>query len=289
MKQATINKLLEFANTAFDTREAPDKFARAAAHEAASAAAAAYPELLGECADAAALVAATDFVCKTTSAASFSAQVADIATQKFTNDRRYNHARDTYATSINQMGRTAEPPPHCLSMVNTMHVAASQSEAEVAASYEAISTQNITTGNKAKRAAFYVYADTYTSARSAYVRAMFISNQTKDPKKRSALFKATMSSRLHKDLNYDKIPPGFFLQLMCSTSLRIIAGLMLIAGIVAIVLGTCGIASLPLVPMVVTGSSSTALATGCLIGSFFARRQHKKLDEANQNRMDISI
>lgn len=289
MKQETINTLITLAKNAFLARVTPDKYAQAAAHEAAAAAATTYHQLPEECRDTAALLAATDFVCKTTAAATFSAQIAVTTRKQINLNRECNLARQHFRNDTTFLGRETNPLALCLSLVETLECDAFKSDTAVSASYKKASADQSILGDTAKHAALYVYTYTYASALSTYARALFISNQVKDQKKRFALFQANISSMLNKDLKYDIISPGLFLRTMCSTALKIIAGFMLIAGITTLILGSCGIAALPFIPMVAAGSASTAMGSGLLIGRFFARREHAKLGQANDNRMNNDL
>ena len=288
MKQETIDKLTILADDAYASHQSPDTYARTAAHIAAVDAASMHNT---ECADTAALFAASSFVAATTLAASFSANIADTANQKTAYKRSYDTAIRSFSTTIAPITLVANEPFY-LPLVQKVFSVASESKTHIAGSYESNPPGSTAQSNfNAKRAAIYAYSDTYTSTRSAYVRAMFIASFEKDDKKAQTKFSATMKSRLNKDLKYDTIQPGFFLRLMCSTSIRIIAGLLLLAGIIAIVLGSCGVAAatLPFIPTVAIGSASAALGTGILIGTFFARRKKHTLDEANLNRMDMGL
>ena len=284
MKQETIDKLLELADTAFAEQKAPDIYARAAAHEAAFAAAYQY---CPESADATALIAATTFVCETTAAARFSARIADIANHKFANDSYYHAARKSHEDNILPMKAVVET--RFLSDIKTAESAAQECDALITSSYVSTFAHEKAASNKAKQAAFYVYSDTYAATRNAYVRAMFIAHQTQDTKKRLKQFKTTMSVRLNKDLLYDNISPGFLLQMMCTSSLQIIAGLLLVAGIAAITLVTCGASAFPVIPTIALGGVSTALGAGLFAGGFFAQRQRRQLDDENQNRMEMGL
>jgi|GEM_PF-2747375 len=289
MKQETINELLALAETAFNEKAAPAKYAGMAAHHAAVASATQYDP---DYANTAALIAATTLVCATTEAAAFSARITDISNDRAQLDRHYEIAQRSYGAKNEQLALTiANKGSELLSpIIENIHTTALDSRVKIALQHETMSSGNdANTLEKARRTALYVYADTYGTTRSAYVRAMFVANLNK--KDDIKTFKAVMSARLNKDLKYDNIPPGFFLKLMASTSLRIIAGLMLIAGIVAITLASCGVAAttLAFVPTISIGSTSAGLGTGLLIGSIFARRQKKNLEEANQNRMDMGL
>ncbi len=289
MKQETINELLALAETSFNEKAPPAKYAGMAAHHAAVAAATQYDP---DYANTAALIAATTLVCATTEAATFSARITEISNDKAQLDRHYEIAQRSYGAKSEQMAiAMADKENERLSpVIKNIYTTACESRIKITLQHETMSYGNDANKlEKAKRAALYVYGDTYAATRSAYVRAMFAANFNKKDDVKS--FKAMMSAKLNKDLKYDNIPPGFFLKLIASTSLCIIAGLMLIAGIVAITLASCGVAAatLPFVPTISIGSTGAGLGTGLLIGSIFARRQKKNLEEANQNRMDMGL
>jgi len=100
---------------------------------------------------------------------------------------------------------------------------------------------------------------------------------------------ADTSSGSKQELHSDLISSGFFLKVMCSTSLKVVAGLLLTAGLIAIILGTCGIAALPLAPTIAIGATSAALGAGLSMGSFFSGRQKHKPEEASEHSISSGL
>jgi hypothetical protein len=281
MKERTINQLIELANRAFETKESPDLYARAAAHLAASNAASDYNP---DGADVAALLAANDFACATTLATSYSANIADLSHNKMAYLKSHDVACASFGTRIIPQSITPHQPIY-LEVSNSVHAGASTNDERFRSAYDALPESGAPEANgKAKCAAFYAYADTYATTRSAYTRAMFVAQQASNEKERAYIFSKTMSARLNSDLNYDFINPGLFLSLMCSTSIKVIAGLLLLAGVAAIAAGTLG--ALPFVITMAIGASATTVGTGLFIGGFFAGRRQSQLDYDNLHRMD---
>jgi hypothetical protein len=240
----TLNKLLTLANTALMTHALPEQFARDAAHEAAHYAASKYST---EAADAATLLAANTLLLETSEAVSFSAHIADAATSKIGTEIAYVTLMKHRETMLHQTTR------------------------RVTNQYQTHFSCHPTEHHKAKHAAHYAYRHTYCVARSAYVIALHQANQLSEPNQRQRLFNKIILERLQHDLQYDVIKPNFFIQMMCSITIQVIAGLLVLGGVV--VMG-CGIA-------LVLGGVAAVSGTGLLVGSFFAYKEKKQQDERN--------
>ena len=70
--------------------------------------------------------------------------------------------------------------------------------------------------------------------------------------------------------------------MMCSTTLCVIAGILLLGGAAVIVCTTYGIGSIPFAIGIAAGSLSAATGAGLLVGSFFAKREQQKINDANE-------
>ena len=284
MKQETIDKLLALANTAFDAQESADKYARNAAHEAAHAAAFRHNP---ECADAAVLIATNAFEMDVSDAGIYSARVADAWNDRFASEQSYSALRDSFADNVTPLARSNHTT--FFATVQPANVAVHACSTNVEASYLAAFSQDTETKEKVKHAALYVYRHTWSVARAAYVVSMVnATNKIQDPLKRQDVFKSMMSARLNHDLKYDQIEPGLLLKIMCSITIQVVAGLMILGGIVAIVCGTWGIAALPFVSGIAIGSTAAAVGSGIVIGGFFARKEQQNIDEENERCEEIN-
>lgn len=283
MRQETIDKLLELASTAFSTQESPDKYARNSAHEAAHAAAFRHSP---ECADAAVLIASSTFVLSASEASVYSSRIADASHDKFAHERSYRAARESYTDNVIPIRRLTETP--FSTMVQTSNAAVRSSDMAVTSSYLAAFSRDTTANSKAKQAALYVYRHTYCATRASYVVSMCNANKIHDPMKRQLAFKTMMSARLNNDLKYDLIEPSILLKIMCSSSIQVVAGLILLGGIIIILCGTWGIAALPFIPTIAIGSTITAMGTGLLAGSFFARKELQRIEDVNEHCEEVN-
>lgn len=277
MRQQTISELLDLAYNAYTANEAADNYARNAACKAASDAAKRHSQ---ECADPAALLAAHRLLNSISDAVYFAARVADSANLKFAHERSHHAVRSSFVNHKAQI-RAVIDLSYADIVQDTEH-SISQSSEQINANYQASYSRDTTTNHKAKHAAYYVYAHTYSTTRNAYVIASFIANKAQDPTKREQVFKSRMSERLNNDLTYDLIKPSFFLQMMCKNTLCVIAGIITIGGVVVIIFATYGIASIPLVIGIAAGSMAAATGSGVLIGGFFAKRERQKIEDANE-------
>lgn len=279
MKKETIDELIELAIAAYNKKSKPGEFARAAAHKAALDAASRHsPDL----ADFASLAAAATFYVEITEAISFSARVADKAVSMVNASNSYQSEWERYSATIfprqvteNYFNSLADAPDK----VSRAFIEA------VTPSYDTTSVLDVVARNKAKRAALYVYFDTYSVARSAYIRALFIANY-KSKTNAAEAFRSAVSTRLKHDLTYDIIDAGFFLNLLSSLIFRIFLGILLLAGIIGIIFAAFNLTPLPFIPFVSISSAVSAGTIGFMVGSFFAKKQCDKLVEDNDNRAE---
>ena len=284
MKQEIIDKLLVLANTAFQAQASSNKYARNAAHEAAHAAAFRHNP---ECADAAVLIATNTFNQDLSEAAIYSARVADAWSGQFASDRSYRVLRESFADNVVPLAR----PTHTtfFAMVQPGNAAVHTSGTNSKASYLTTFAHVTETKEKAEQAALYVYRHTWSVARVAYVISMFNANNAHDDSlKRQEAFDSMMTTRLNNDLKYDQIEPGFLLKIMCSVTLQVVAGLMILGGIIVIVCATWGVAALPFIPSIVIGGTAAGTGAGILVGSFFSRKEQQNIDEKNERCEEVN-
>lgn len=282
MQPEIIDKIIELAISAYHKRSTASEFAKTAAHRAAFEAAAKHH---AELADFATLVAVATFYIETTEALHFSARVTDKAANKLEAEKNYRAEWQEYSTTT--------LPAHVSSdyfgtiSQSSEKISIAFQEA-IAPTYESTSVLSVVNRNKAKRAALYVYRDTYATTRSAYIRAMFLANQAKDDYKRLQIFQKEMTRRLKKELTYDVIEPGFFLKCLASMPTRIVLGVLLLAAVGAIVLAALHLTPLPFIPLICAGTSSSLVSLSMASGSFFAKRRCKILQEENENRAEVA-
>ena len=277
MKQETIDELLSLAFDAYTANEPADKYACNAASKAASDAAKKHSE---EYADAATTLAAMRHFKSASQATLFSAGVADSANLKFAHDRSLKAARHTFSHRKTPIKRTIDVS--YTDIVGRIEQQIDSADEELHSNYQAAFSRDPTNNQKSVRAATYVYSHTYATARNAYVLASFQASKIQDPIRREQIFKARMSQRLHEDLTYDQIQPSLLLQIMCSTTICVIAGVLLVGGAAVIVCATYGVGSIPFAVGIAAGSLSAATGAGLLIGGFFAKREQEKINDANE-------
>ena len=277
MKQQTIDELLVLAFEAYTTNESSDQYACNAASQAAADAAKKHSE---ECADAAAALGAMSQLKASGQATLYSVGVADTANLKFAYERSLIAARHTFSHRKTPIRKAIDTS--YAELVHEIEAKINVTDEQINSNYQSAFSKDATVTQKSKRAACYVYSHTYAAARTAYVLASFQANKTQDAYKREQTFKSCMSERLNHDLTYDQIQPSLLLQMMCSNILVVIAGVLIIAGVAAILCATYGIASIPFVIMITAGSVSAASGTGLLIGSFFAKRNQQKIIDTNE-------
>ena len=286
MKQETIDRLLELAIEAFANSASPDAFAKAAAHEASFSAAHVY---CPESADAAALIAAVSFVTKANEATLFSADITDAAMKSFAMKRHYQSAHHAFkGANKNQPARPASDIVFS-SLLNASNESIGDTETEVTQSYRHAFVHDEAGNEKARRAALHTYSDCYTTTRAIFVRVGFSANKMQDATARTDVFKSLMSDRLNQELTYDTLNPSFFIQIMNSRAITVIASILLVAGILTIACGTFGVLGLPFIPTVAAGSVAAVCGVGLFASGFFAHRKLQQIDVANQQYEDMIV
>ena len=276
MRTTTINTLLSLANEAYAANEPADNYACNAACHAASETAKKYSE---ECADTASLLAVLAQLKSSHQATQFSAALADSAALKFAHDRSLTAARNTFSHRRTPVIRPTTTP--YTNIINPLTTYLETIEDQLHSNYQAAFAHDTTTNQKAKHAAHYTYRHTYACARSAYIIATLQANKAQNISKRAQFFKSAMSQRLNQDLTYDHIQPSLLLQMMCSTTLAVIAGMLLIGGSIVIVCALSGVGGISLAIGLTTGGLSAVTGTGLFIGGFFARGEQDKINETN--------
>jgi hypothetical protein len=281
MKQETIDEIISLAIAAYNKKSKPGEFARAAAHKAALDAANQYsPDL----ADFATLAAAAVFYLEITEAINFSSRVADKAVCRVGANNNYQAEWQNYSTTIipkhitdNYFYSLAEAPDK----ISHAFIEA------VSPSYDNTSVLDVVSRNKAKRAALYVYLDTYAVTRSAYIRALFVANHHSSSNQLDK-FISTITPRLKKDLTYDIIDPGFLLKILSSILFRVLTGIILLAAIAGIFFAAFHLFPIPFIPLICSSSAASAGSIGLLTGSFFTIKKCNQITEENANRAEMA-
>lgn len=277
MREQKVNELIELAFEAYAANESADKYACNAACKAASEAAKRHSE---ECADAAALLSAHDFLKSSSETVTFAANIADASNVKMAYDRNLKAARVTF--SRRRTAITASVVSSFADITHETNHHISTADDQISSIYQRDFSRDTTGNQKAKRASAYIYAHTYATARNAYVIASFKANKLQDPVSREKAFKACLTERLKSDLMYDQIQPSLFLNIMCSTTLAVIAGILILGGAAVILCAFYGVASIPFSISIAAGSASAVVGAGLLAGGFFARKEHQRIEEANE-------
>ncbi|ETO93651.1 hypothetical protein [Legionella oakridgensis] len=144
-------------------------------------------------------------------------------------------------------------------------------------------------------AASSTWLHVYACARAAFIFASAVASRYSD-EQREQVFKQTITNRLSADLLGEYIEPGFLVEIITSPATKAIAMILLFAGLVALSIGTMGLA----VPAIGTaaaigvsnacligvGFGVTAIGGACMVGRFFTQRQqaadNKKSHDAMQ-------
>lgn len=282
MKHEIIDKIIALAISAYHKRSSASDFAKTAAHKAAHELAYQHH---AELADFATLVAVATFYIETTEALHFSARVADKAADKLEADKNYRAEWQEYSTTA--------LPKHVAndyfgSITHSSEKISLAFQEAISPTYESTSVLSVLARNKARRAALYVYRDTYATARSAYVRAMFFADQAKNEQQRFLIFNQEITRRLRKDLSYDIIDPGLFLKCIASSPLRVLLGILLLAAVGGIVLAALHLTPIPFVPLICAGSFTSLFCVSTACGSFFAKKRYKTIQDENENRAEVA-
>jgi hypothetical protein len=283
MNQETINAIIGLAILAYNKKSKPAEFARLAAHKASLDAAKKYsPDL----ADFATLTAAASFYIEITDAINFSARVTDKSINLVHASNQYQAEWENYATT--------SLPKHITD--NYFHTLAGAPEKisrafeeAIAPSYDSTSVLDAAAKNKAKRAAQYVYLNTYCIARIAYTRALFIANRQKSIEEQNKVFIQTISLQLRKDLNYDVIDPGIFLKILSALVFRILTAIVFLIGAVGILVAIFHLTPIPFIPLICASSAGSAISLSVFIGGFFAVEKYNQIIEDNENRAEKAL
>lgn len=279
MEQDTIDTIIALAITAYNKKSKPGEFARIAAHRAALDAARQYNSDL---ADFAALNAAAVFYTEITEALKFSAQITDKAISKLEASNNYQELWEIYST-------TKIPEQITDNYFNSLAKAPDKiSQAfmnAIAPTYDNTSVLDVVARNKAKRAALYVYFDTYAVTRAAYIRALFIASNN-NPQHMEQKFSSEIKKRLKNDLTYDIIDPGLFLKVLSSFTLQALMIAILFTSIAGVLIAVFHLTAIPFLPLIYASSASIAVSVSITAGSFFAKNKCKQIENANNNRVE---
>ncbi|MDF1756726.1 MAG: hypothetical protein P1U74_00260 [Legionellaceae bacterium] len=282
MKIETINEIIALAIAANNKKSKPGEFARAAAHKAALDAASQHSQDL---ADFATLAAASIFYIEVTKAIVFSSKVTDKAVNRVDANNQYQAEWEKYSTTIipthvtdNYFHSLAEAPDKISkAFLET-----------VTPTYDNTSVLDVVAKNKAKRAALYVYINTYAIARAAYIQALFVANYH-GGHNQAELFRKTITKRLKKDLTFDQINPGFILKLLSTIICRALLAIVLLASITGILLACFHLTPLPFIPLICASSAASAGSIGLLAGGFFAVKKCKEIYAENDSRAELAV
>lgn len=279
MKKATIDAIIGLAVSAFNKKSKPGEFARIAAHRAALDAAKEYnPDL----ADFAALNAAAVFYVEITEAINFTAQVTDKSVTLVGAKNNYQALWDNFARTILPTKISADYFEQLAQAPDKISRAFIEN---VAPTYDTTSVLDTVARNKAKRAALYVYLDTYAVCRMTYIRALFhVQNYPGADK--LATFQCTISRHLNKELTYDIIYPFFLYRILNSTIFKALTSLVLFASIAGVFIAIFHLTVIPFVPLIAASSGGSAATLGLLTGSFFASKKCRQIALANDNRAE---
>ena len=279
MHSTTIDAIIALAIDAYNKKSKPGEFARTAAHTAALEAAKAYNQHLG---DFATLNAASVFYLEITQALNFTSHVTDKSVSLVSAHNEYQAQWDRYADTV----IPKEVSRDYFQQLAVAPSKISQAFAEtVTPTYDTTSVLDVVARNKAKRAALYVYLDTYAVARTAYIRAQFQCHTTTGGRP-AQVFADYISKRLRDDLTYDVINPSFIYQFLRSTITRVALGLILLASTGGILLAAFEITPLPFIPLICATSGAAALSMALLAGGIFAGNKCKQLEQENSERAE---
>lgn len=279
MKKATIDAIIGLAVSAYNKKSKPGEFARIAAHKAALDAAKEHnPDL----ADFAALNAAAILYVEITEAINFTAQVTDKSVTLVGAYNNYQALWDNFARTIlpkKISGDYFEQLAQAPDKISRAFIE------NVAPTYDTTSVLDAVARNKAKRAALYVYLDTYAVCRMAYIRALFYT-QNYPGSSQLATFQRVISRRLYQDLTYDIVHPFLLYRILNSIIFKALASLILLASIAGLFIAVFHLTIIPFIPLIAASSGGSAVTLGLLTGSFFATKKCNQIALANDNRAE---
>ncbi len=282
MKNETIDEIIKLAISTYNNKLKPGEFARKAAHRAALDAAKLYN---ADLADFATLNAAAELYVEIACAVNFTSQVTDKAVTMVGALNNYQAMWEKYAETIipkhitdnyfQQLAQSSDKISRAL--VET-----------IAPTYDTTSVLNVISRNKAKRAALYVYLDTYTVARTAYIRAAFKA-QNYNGLNQAYIFQKTITERLKQDLTYDIIHPNFIYALRNALIFKALLAIILLLSIAGLLLAIFNLTPIPFTPLISASSGSIAISMGLVGGCFFSTKKCAQIANENANRAENAI
>lgn len=282
MKNETIDAIIKLAIAAYNNKHKPGEFARKAAHKAALDAA---KEYNSDLADFATLNAAAELHFEIACAVNFTSKVTDKAVSMVGAYNNYQALWEKYAHTVIPKHITDDYFGQLAQSSDKISRALVEN---IAPTYDTTSVLDVVSRNKAKRAALYVYLDTYAVTRAAYRRAMFAAQNTSGLKQ-LYIFQETIAKTLKKDLTYDTIHPGLIFALLNNFIFKVLLTITLLVSIAAILLAVFNLTPIPFLPLICAGSGATALSIGLGVGSFFAKKKCDQLAIENANRAENAI
>ncbi len=282
MKNKTIEEIIKLAISAYNNKLKPGELARKAAHKAALDAAKQYNEDL---ADFAALNAAAEFYAEVACAINFTSQVTDKAVTMVEAFNNYQAMWEKYAHTIIPKHITND---YFQQLAKSSDKISRALVDNIAPTYDTTSVLNVSSRNKAKRAALYVYLDTYAVVRTAYIRALF-NAQHYSGLNQTQVFQKDITKRLKKDLTYDIVHPGFIYALLNSLIFKALLAIIFLASIAGILLAVFHLTPIPFAPLIGASSGSVAISIGLGVGSFFANKKCSQIAMENDNRAENAM
>lgn len=279
MKLETIEAIVGLAVSAYNKKSKPGEFARTAAHKAAMDAAHAHNPHL---ADFATLNAAATFYVEITEAINFTSQVTDKAVSLVGAHNNYQALWENYASTILPKKISADYFEQLAQAPDKISKAFIDN---VAPTYDTTSVLDVVARNKAKRAALYVYLDTYAVCRAAFIRALFIANRSASAEQLNK-FQQVIRKRLVTDLTYDIIHPFFIFKLLNYLAFKVTIAIILLIAIASIFVAAFNLTTIPFIPLIGAGSGASIISAGLLVGSFFAGKRCAQLENENNNRAE---
>lgn len=282
MKNETITEIIKLAIANYNNKLKPGEFARKAAHKAALDAAKQYNTDL---ADFATLNAAAELYVEVAYAINFTSQVTDKAVTMVGAFNDYQAMWEKYAETVlpkhitdnyfQQLAQSSDKVSRALADT-------------IAPTYDTTNVLNVTSRNKAKRAALYVYLDTYAVARAAYIRAAFKA-QNYQSLNQAYIFQKTITQRLNKDLTYDIVHPKLIYALLNTLIFKALIAIILLLSIAGLLLAIFNVTPIPLIPLISASSGSIAISLGLVGGCFFASKKCAQIKDENTNRAENAI
>lgn len=282
MKTETINEIINLAISAYNNKLKPGEFARKAAHKAALDAA---KEFNADLADFATLNAAAELYVEIACAVNFTSKVADKAVTMVGAFNDYQAMWERYAETIIPKHITDNYFQQLAQSSDKISRALAET---IAPTYDTTSVLNVISRNKAKRAALYVYLDTYAVARSAYIRAIFKA-QSYSGLNKAYIFQKTISERLKKDLTYDIVNPFIVFAVLNSLIFKALLAVILLLSISGLLLAIFNLTPIPFTPLISASCGSISTSLGLVYGCFFASKKCAQIANENANRAENAV